>query len=94
MKTLAARARQKQHLNRLFIGMLFHLLAVFNLIYKDLGRLKTGDEVFIDHQSSVPGDVPGNFLFAFLVDETTEAADINVVAVCHGILHDAEKSFH
>ena len=29
-----------------------------------------------------------------IVDETAKAPDINVVAVCHGILHNAEKSLH
>ena len=92
MKTLAARARQKQHLNRLFIGMLFHLLAVFNLIYEDLGRFKAWNKMLIYDQSGIPGNIPGDFLLAFLINETSEAADINIVAVSHGILHHAKKS--
>ena len=94
MKTLAARARQKQHLNRLFIGMLFHLLAVFNLIYEDLGRFKAWNKMLIYDQSGIPGNIPGDFLLAFLINETSEAADINIVAVSHGILYHAKKRLH
>jgi len=78
----------------LFIGSLFHLLTVFDLIYKDLGWFKTGNKVLINYQGSVPGDVSGNFLFALLIDETAKAPDINVVAVCHGILHHTKKRLH
>ena len=74
--------------------MLFHLLTVFNLIYKDLRRFETGNKMLVNHQSSVPGDVTGNFLFALLVDEPAKATDINIVAVCHGILHHTKKSLH
>ena len=81
-------------LDGLFICSLFHLLAVLDLVYEDLGRLKAGNKMFVNHQSGIARDIAGDFLFAFLIDETAKAPDINIVAVCHGILHHTEKSLH
>lgn len=50
--------------------------------------------MLIYYQSSIARNVPRNFLFPFLIDETTKAAYINIVAIRHGVLHHTEKSFH
>lgn len=71
----------KEHQQGLFFGMLFHLLAVLDLVYKDLGRLKAWNKMFINDQRGVAGNVSGYFLFPFLVDKAAKATDIYVMAV-------------
>ena len=69
------------HHRKLFFSQLLYFFAVLDLVDKDLGRFKTGYKVFVNDKCRVPGDVPGNFLFPFLVDKATEPADIDVIAV-------------
>ncbi len=61
--------------------MLFHLLAVFDLVYEDLGRFKAGNEMFINDKGGIARNVSGNFLLALFIDKAAEAADIYIMAV-------------
>ena len=68
---------------RLFLSQLFYLVAILNLIYEDLSGLETWNKVFVNNQCGVSGDVTGNFLFALLVDKTSEAPNVNIVSIRH-----------
>ena len=83
----------REHL-KLFFRSLFHLLTVLNLVDKDLGGFKTRNKMFFDHQSSIPGNVPGNLAFPFLVDKASETTYIDIIAIGHRILHNAKKRLH
>ena len=61
--------------------MLLYFLTVFDLVYKDLGRLKAWNVVFVNYQRCVPGNVARNFPFALLVDEAAKSPDIDVIAI-------------
>ena len=73
---------------------MFDLLAVLDLVDENLCRLKARNEVLLNDKRSVSRNVSRYFTLALLIDETTKATDINVVAVRHGILHYIEKSFY
>lgn len=79
---------------QLLFGKLLHLIAVFDLIYKDFCRFKTGDIMLINNQCCVARNVARNLLLTLLINETAKATDVNVISVGHGILHNAEKGFH
>lgn len=81
-------------IKRLLFSHLFYLLTVFNLVDKDLSWFKARDEMFIDHQGSVPGDIPRNLFLSLLINETTETTYVNVVSVCHGAFHHSKKRFN
>ena len=68
---------------RLLLSQLFNFFAAFNLVHKDLGRLEARDEMFIDYESRIAGDITGNFFLALLIYETAEPTDIDVVSVRH-----------
>lgn len=85
---------KQKHLKKLLFSSLFNLLTILDLVYKDLGRLKTGDKMFFNNQRSIPGNVPCNLPFPLFVYETAKATDIDVVAVRHGIFHHTEESLY
>lgn len=80
--------------NRLLFSQLLYLLAVLYFVDKNFGRLETGHKVFINYQGRVSGDVTSDFLFTLLIDETSKSTNVNVIATCHGTLHNAEKCFN
>ena len=84
----------KNQARGLFFGQLLYFFAVLDLVYKDLGRLKTGDKMFFNHQSGVARDIAGDFPLALLVNKTSKSAYVDVMAICHRILHHAEKRLH
>lgn len=59
---------------------LLHLITILDLIDKNLRGFEAWDKVFVDNDGCVTGDVTRNFLFPFLVDETAEAPDVNILA--------------
>lgn len=67
----------------LLFRQLFYFIAGFNLIHKDFCGLKAGDEMFIDHECGVPGNVSGDFFLALLVNEASKATDVDVVTIRH-----------
>jgi hypothetical protein len=75
----------------LLFGKLLYLIAVLDLIDEDLGGLEAGDIVLIDHDGGVARDIPGDFLLSFLVDETPESADIDILAAGHRRFYNAEE---
>jgi len=79
---------------RLLFRQLFHLIAALDLIHKDLRRFKTGDEVLIDHQCGITGNIPGDLFLALLVNEAPEATNVDVITIRHGGLYNTEKSFY
>jgi hypothetical protein len=62
------------------LSELLHLVAVLDLVDKDLRRLEAGDEMFVDNNGSVARDVAGDLLLPLFVDETAKAADVDVLA--------------
>lgn len=71
----------KEHQQGLFFGMLFHLLAVLDLVYEDLGGLEARNKMFVNDKSGIAGNISGYFLFAFLVDKAAKTPDVYVMAV-------------
>lgn len=67
---------------------LFHLVAVLDLVDEDLRRLKTGNEMFVDDDSSIAGDVTSDFLFSLLIDKAAKAPDVDVLAARHILFND------
>src|SRR5690349_11926704 len=61
----------------------FYFFTVFDLAYKDFGRLESRYVMLIYNQRSVARDIPGNFLFPLLIDKAAESPDINIVATRH-----------
>jgi len=53
---------------------LLDFFAVLDLFYKHLRWLESRDVMFFDHDSCVFGDVSGDFLSSFLVDEATKTS--------------------
>lgn len=47
--------------------------------------------MLIDDQCSVTRNVPRNLLLSFLVDETSESTDVNIVPVGHGTFNNAKE---
>lgn len=78
----------------LLVGILLHLFAALDLIHKNLGGFKAGDVVLIYNNGRVARNISGNLLFSLLVDKTSEAAHINIVAVTHIALYYTEKCFN
>lgn len=78
----------------LLLGQRFHLLAVLNFIDEDLRGLKAGDVMLIDHDGGIPRNVPGNFFLTLLVDETSEAAHVDIMTVRHVGFHNVEECLH
>lgn len=75
-------------------GLLLHLLAVFDLVDEDLGRLEARDVVLVNDNRSVAGYVAGDFLFALFIDETAETTYVDVMTVAHVGFHIGEKRLH
>ena len=73
---------------------MFNLLTVLDLVDKNLGRLEAWNEMLLNHEGSVSGNISRNIALAFLVDEAAKATDINVVTIRHGVLHNTKKSLH
>ena len=59
---------------------LLHLVAVLDLIDKDLRRLEAGNVMLVDNDGSVAGNVAGDLLLPLFVDETAKAADVDILA--------------
>jgi hypothetical protein len=79
---------------RLLFCQLFYFFTVLDLVDEDLGRLKAWDIMLIDNQSSIPGNIPGDFLLPLFVNKTSKTADINIVTVGHRGLYHAKKGFY
>lgn len=50
--------------------------------------------MFIDHDGRVAGDVAGDFLFSFFIDETSEPTNVNVMAIRHVGFYNIEECFY
>ena len=50
--------------------------------------------MLVNHQCSIPGNVPGNFFLALLINKASETADVNIVSIRHGIFYNTEKCFN
>jgi len=73
---------------------LLHFVAVLDLVDEDLGGFEAGDVVLVDDDRGVAGNIPGNLLLSLLVDETSEAADVNVLTSRHVLLNNGKESLH
>ena len=49
--------------------------------------------MFVDNDRCVAGDVTCNFLLSLLVNETAEAADINVLTARHILFYNRKECF-
>ena len=85
---------KRVQMNDLFFRQLLYLIAVLNLVNKDLGRLKAGDIVLINHNSRVTGDIASNFFLSLLVDKASKSTDVDVLSTGHGSFYNTEESFH
>lgn len=81
-------------MRELLFGKLLYLFAVLDLVDKDLGRFEAGDKMLVNDQGGIPGDIAGDFLFSFLIDETPKTPDIDVVPARHGILYHTKECLH
>ena len=68
---------------QLLFRQLFYFITAFDLVHKDLRRLKAGDEVLIDHECSITGNISGDLFLALLIDEAAKAANVDVVTIRH-----------
>ena len=66
---------------RRFFFQLLYLVAILDLVYKNLSRLKAWDKVLVNYKGRVSGNIPGNFFLAFLINEATKPANVNVIAI-------------
>jgi hypothetical protein len=78
----------------LLFGKLLYFIAILDLINEDLGRFEAGDIMFIDHNGRVTGDIPGDLLLPFLVDEASKSPDVDILAAGHRGLDNAEKGLY
>ena len=78
----------------LFLSELFYFVAVLDLVYEDLGRLEAWNEVLINDDGGVARNVARNFFLSLLIDETTEAPDINIMSSGHGVLNNRKERFN
>ncbi len=78
----------------LLFGKLLYFIAILDLIDKDLGGLEAGDIMLIDHDGCVAGDIPGDLLLSFLVDEAPKSPDVDILAAGHRGLDNAEECLH
>ena len=61
-------------------------LGVLHLVGKSLGRFEGRNVMLRDHDGGVLGNDAAQFLSTLLHDERTETAQVNVLAICHGVL--------
>lgn len=47
--------------------------------------------MLIDHNCCVFGNVTGDFLSSFLVDEATKTSDVDVFSFCHRVFYNLEE---
>ena len=73
---------------------MLNLLAVLDLADEDLGGLETWNIMLIYHNSRISGNVPGYFLFAFLIDETAKTTHVNIMSAGHGVLNNGEEGLY
>ena len=78
----------------LFFRQLFYLVAVLDLVDKDLSGLKTGDIVLVNHNSRVTGDIAGNFFLSLFVDKASKSTDVDILSAGHRSFNNTEESFH
>ena len=78
----------------LLLCQLLYFVAVLDLIDEDFGRLKAGNEMLIDNDSRIAGNVSGNFFLSLFIDETSESANINIMAARHGIFYNRKEGFY
>jgi hypothetical protein len=78
----------------ILFSKLLHLLAVLDLVYKNLGGLEAGDVMLLDNDGCIAGNIAGDFFLSLFIDETSKTSYINVLAASHGGFDDAKKSFY
>ncbi len=82
---------------RLPLGhVIFELLReakLLHFLHEHLGGLECGDLVLGDYDGGVLRDIACGLGAAGLHDEAAEAAEINILAVCEGILNDFHELF-
>jgi len=78
----------------LFLSELFYLIAVLDFADKNFGRLETWNEVFVDNNGSVAGNISCDFLFPLFVDKASKPTNVNIVAAGHGVLDNGKKGFY
>jgi hypothetical protein len=50
--------------------------------------------MLINDYRSIPGDVASNFLLALLIDKTSKATNIDIMATGHRILYNRKEGLH
>lgn len=78
----------------LFFCKLLYLVAILDLVDKNLSRLKAGDVMLVNHDGCVARYVAGDFFLSLFVDEAAEAAHIYIVTSSHVSLYYIKECFH
>ena len=78
----------------LLFCQLLNLVAALNLVDKNFRGFEAGNEMLINDDRSIPGNIAGNFLLPLLINKTPEAANINVVAAGHGVFDNGKEGFY
>ncbi len=72
----------------------YYFLAAFDFGNKRFARLKARNEMLVNNERGILGDVAGYFAGALLVYKRAEATHVNVVALSHRVLHYFEEGFY
>lgn len=78
----------------LLLSELLYLITAFDFIDKHLGRLEAGDEMLINDNCSVPGDVASDLFLPLLIHKTSKATNIDIMATGHGVLYNGKEGLH
>ena len=73
---------------------MLYFVAVLDLIDEDFSRLKAGNEMLIDNDRGIAGNVSGNFFLSLFIDETSESTNIDIMAAGHGIFYNGKEGFN
>lgn len=73
---------------------MLYFIAVLDLVDEDFCGFKAGDVVLVNYNGSVAGNITSDFFLSFLVDETTETSNINIMAIGHISLNNIKEGFY
>jgi hypothetical protein len=78
----------------LFFRHLFYLVAVLDLVHKNLGWLETGYVVLVNNNGRIARDVAGDFFLSLFIDKAAEPSHIDIVTSGHIALYYIKECFY
>jgi len=78
----------------LLLSQLLYFIAVLNLVDKDLGRFKTRDVMLVNYDCCIAGNISRYFFLSFLIDETSEPTNVDVLATRHRRFYNTKECFY